>query len=251
LFFLFSVAVPLPVIAQELDPQTSKQLWANLILARPKSDRLYFEYDIEAARQVSGGAPWRSLYGTGLVEFYPNNFIDLTGELVTGFTQQRQEEESFEATVRLGFRLHLIAQLFNSPLITKIRPERMSGKKFSIANLVRLEQRSFHYSGDRQSTSDSRFRNRVELKLAINEPNLATDGVWYLTGDAEWFVPLEDNEASERFATKFRLRAGIGYRYSYKWRFEIRAMRDTARQTLLGEIDVDALMLDLRVKWFF
>jgi hypothetical protein len=127
----------------------------------------------------------------------------------------------------------------------------MSGKKFSIANLVRLEQRSFHYSGDRQSTSDSRFRNRVELKLAINEPNLATDGVWYLTGDAEWFVPLEDNEASERFATKFRLRAGIGYRYSYKWRFEIRAIRDTARQTLLGDIDVDALMLDLRVKWFF
>ena len=78
--------------AEESSAATSKQIWANFIVSRPKSEKLYFEYDIEGARQVSGGEPWRYIYGTGLVEYYPSNFIDLTGELTTGFTQQSAQE---------------------------------------------------------------------------------------------------------------------------------------------------------------
>jgi len=33
-------------------------------------------------------------------------------------------------------------------------------------------------------------------------------------------------------------------------RFKILAMRDEARETLEGEIEVEAYMLDLRLKWF-
>jgi hypothetical protein len=236
--------------AEEPSPSTSKQIWANFIISRPKSEKLYFEYDIEGARQVSGGEPWRYIYGTGLLEYYPSRWVDLTGELTTGFTQQSAEENSFEATVRLGVRLHLLTQIFNSPLVTKIRPERMSGKKIGIALLSRVERRNFWYSGDRPSSSDVRWRNRLEFKIALNKSNLATDGVWYLMADAEWFVPLSDDEAPERFATKRRYRAGLGYRRSYQWRFEALAMRDETRETLEGEVDVEALMLDLRIKWF-
>lgn len=187
----------------------------------------------------------------GLVEYYPSAWFDLTGELTTGFTRQSAEEDSFEATVRLGVRLHLINQIFNSSLIKEIRPERMSGRRISIANLARIEQRNFWYTGDRPSSSDARFRNRVELKFAFNKSNLATDGVWYLMADVEWFVPLGDDDAPERFATKRRYRAGVGYRRSYQWRFELLAMRDDTRETPLSEGKVDALMLDLRAKWFF
>lgn len=243
---------PDAALAQDAAEDASKQIWANLILSRPKSEKLYLEYDIEGARQVSGGEPWSYLYGTGLVEYYPNGFIDLTGELSTGFTRQTSEENSFEATVRLGARLHLITQIFNSPFIEEIRPERMSGKKFSIANLARFEFRNFWYSGDRPSSSDIRFRNRIEFKLALNESSLAEDGVWYLIADTEWFVPMNDeDQAAERFATKRRIRAGIGFRQSYEWRFEFLAMRDTVRDTLEGDIELDANILDLRVKWFF
>ena len=236
--------------AQESSLETSKQIWANLILSRPKSEKLYFEYDIEGARQVSGGEPWRYLYGTGLAEYYPSDFLDLTAELSTGYTQMSRDEDSFEATVRLGVRLHLITQIFNSSLIKEIRPERMSGKKVGISFLSRIERRNFWYTGDRPSSDDLRWRNRLEFKLALNEPNLSTDGVWYTMADGEYFIPVGDDKASERFATKFRLRLGLGYRHSYKWRFEVVAMRDEAKESLEDEIEVDAYILDLRLKWF-
>ena len=251
LWFVVSLILPVSLSAQETDPEVSEQLWANLVLSFPRSEKLYLEYDIEAARQVSGGEPWRYLYGTGLVEYYPNGFIDLTGELSTGFTQQSAAENSFEVTARVGFRLHLLNQIFNSSWFKAHRPERMSGSKFGIANYARIEQRNFTYTGQRPSSHDFRFRNRIELKLALNEPNLATDGVWYVMADAEWFVPMSTEEAPERFAKKFRARAGVGYRRSYKWRFELVAMKDDARDTLEEEFEVEALMLNFRAKWYF
>jgi len=49
---------------------------------------------IVAACLLAGTAdPWKYLYGTGLVEYYPSRFIDLTGELVTGFTEQDSEQD--------------------------------------------------------------------------------------------------------------------------------------------------------------
>jgi hypothetical protein len=238
------------LMAQESEPETSKQLWANFILSRPKSEHLYFEYDIEGARQVSGGDPWRYIYGTGLVEYYPNGWVDLTGELTTGFTKQSAEEDSFEATVRLGIRLHLINQIFNSSFVTEIRPERMSGKKVNLSLLSRIERRNFWYNGNRPSSDDLRWRNRIEFKFAINKPNFSTDGVWYLMADAEYFSYIGDDKPPERFASKRRIRLGLGYRHSYEWRFEVLAMRDEAKETLEDEIEVDAYMLDLRLKWF-
>jgi hypothetical protein len=47
-------------------------------------------------------------------------------------------------------------------------------------------------------------------------------------------------------------RLGLGFRRSYQWRFEALAMRDETRETLDDEeVDIEALMLDLRIKWFF
>jgi AcrR family transcriptional regulator len=52
--------------------------------------------------------------------------------------------------------------------ITEIRPERMSGKKINLSFLSRIERRNFWYNGDRPSSDDLRWRNRLELKFAIN-----------------------------------------------------------------------------------
>jgi hypothetical protein len=239
--------------AQETSSEASDQLWLNFILGRPVSEKFYVEYDFEAATQVSGGGdPWRYLYGTGLFEHYPNGFVDLTGELVTGFTKQDSQEDSFEATVRLGLRLHLIDQIFNSSLVKEYRPERMSGKRLGISNLARLEYRNFWYNGDRPFENELRFRNRIEFKLALNRPTLASDRLWYLITDAEWFIPLSDkDEVSERFATKRRIRLGLGFRQSYEFRYELIVMRDKARDTLEGDVEVDANIIDFRFKWFF
>jgi len=251
LAFLWAVTAAFPLNAQEPPQDASRQIWANLILARPTSQKLYLEYDIEGAYEVSDEDPFKSLFGTGLVEYYPKPWLDLTGELVTGFSWLSAEENSFEASVRLGARFHLGNSVFWAWLPEKNRPEILPKKRYSAGVLLRLEHRNFWYSTDRPSTADLRFRVRPEVKLALNKPNLATDGVWFLVADWEWFVPLGNDEAAERFATKGRARFGIGYRHSYAWRFDILAMRDEARETLEDAIAVEAYMIDLRVKWYF
>ena len=245
-------SAPSTLLAQDSQDDSSTQLWTNYILSFPRTEKLYLEMDIETAHQVSGGEPWHYLYGTGMVEYYPNKFIDLTGELLSGYTYQTSDEDSFETSVRLGGRLHLLTQIFrSSSFLKKTRPERLPASRVGIANLARLELRNFWYSGDRPSSHDLRFRDRVEFKFAINKKNLAKDGVWYLMADAEWFVNLSGDETAERFATKFRARAGLGYRLGYKWRFEALAQLDEARDTLEEELKVDAYVINLRVKMFF
>lgn len=249
--FLLLYGSPSVLVGQETSGDTSRQIWANYIVGLPQSEKLYLEVDAEVARQVSGSSnPWGYIYGTGLAEYYPNKWIDLTGELVTGYTKQDRDENSVEATVRLGIRFHFLKQIYSSNYLKRWRPERLSGSRVSFANLARIEQRNFWYSGKLPNSQDLRFRNRIELKLALNRESLGEDGVWYLIADQEWFVPLNDNEAPERFATKTRTRLGLGYRRSYQWRFDALAMRDDTRDTLEGEIRTDALMIDLRLHWY-
>ena len=71
---------------------TSNQLWVNLTFDWPMSERLLLELDLEPKWQVSGsGDPWGTLDGTGLVEYYPNHWLDLTGEQIVGFTRQNED----------------------------------------------------------------------------------------------------------------------------------------------------------------
>ena len=62
---------------------------------------------------------------------------------------------------------------------------------------------------------------------------------------------MSGEEAAERFATKRRLRLGLGYRFDYETRIELLLMRDHARDTREGDVSVDANMIDIRMKLFF
>ena len=250
-FLLVLIILPAHRVIAEEASETSTQLWVNFMLGRPVNDQFYVEYDIEAAGAIDEAEPWKYLYGTGLAEYYPNQWVDLTGELVTGVTKQTSAEDSAELATRLGIRLHLVRQIFATGFLNKYRPERFSEKRFTIANLARLEFRKFWYTGDRDDETEVRFRNRLETKFALNESNLNSDGVIYLLADVEFFVPLSDEEVAERFATTRRLRLGLGYRFSYKWRFETLYMQDNAKDTIESDINVDARMIDLRFRRFF
>jgi hypothetical protein len=173
--------------------------------ARPGA-ALYYELDLEPKSQVSGGEPWRNIDATPLVEFYPNSFLELTGEVTVGRTRQGSEEKSWELTPRIGVRFHLFERVWD-----EIHPERLPLARLYFANLSRIEYRNLWYSGDRPSSHETRFRNRTEFKLAINNPRLSVDDTWYLFMDVEFFVPLGD-DVPERFATKRRFRGGFGYR---------------------------------------
>jgi hypothetical protein len=226
--------------------RTSKQLWANLTLGHPRSERLYFELDFEPKIQLSGEEKWRNFDVTPLVEFYPADWLDFTAEATVGFTHQLSGLNTFEVTPRIGVRVHLFQQAMDH----LPRPERLPVSRLSLGNLLRLEARNSWYSGARESSHAWRLRNRAEAKLALNHDSLSQDRTLYLIADAEFYFPLGD-ELPERFSTKFRGRAGLGYRIDYRMRLQFLYVRYGSRSTLEEDFEKDADIFDFRLKIFF
>jgi len=223
----------------------SSQWWGNVILSYPKSEKLYFELDFEPKLTLSGDVTWRNLDTTPLVEYYLNKWIDLTGEVVIGFTKQSNDTRSFELSPRIGIRIHFLENITD-----QLRPERLPRRRVTLASLLRIEYRNLAYSGDMESEHEWRLRNRFEFKLPINNINLAIDRTLYIMADYEAYIPL-GNEVAESFATKGRLRAGLGYRKNYKWRIELLYIRDWAKDTIEEKGQVSIHAIDLRLKIFF
>jgi hypothetical protein len=237
-----------PASAQE---ETSTQLWFSTVLGRQKSESLYMEVEIQPKTQISGGEHWRNIDATWNVEYYPNKWFDLTCELVTGYTENINDLNSFEVTPRPGLRLHLAVQTVSEiDRRQKLLTERMPLQRFHFATWLRLEQRNFFYSGDRESSHEWRFRVRPEFKVALNNPSLGDDGTLYGRGDVEFFWPLT-KDVPERFVNKFRFRIGPGYRIDYGHRVELMFMYDRNRESSLVGFKEDAFMLDLRLTFLF
>ena len=94
-----------------------------------------------------------------------------------------------------------------------------------------------------------RVRNRLEFLVPLNKERLSDDGARYLLADWEWFAPVD--EPNERFANKQRIRAGLGYRRSFKWRFEFLYMWTRSRNTIDEGFSTSDNIIDLRVKRVF
>lgn len=85
--------------------------------------------------------------------------------------------------------------------------------------------------------------------MPLNKERLTDDGARYLVSDWEWFIPLSDQE--ERFANKQRIRAGLGYRRSFKWRFEAIYIWTRSRNSLEDGFNTSGNMINVRVKRVF
>jgi hypothetical protein len=224
--------------------ETSGQLWGNVVLDFPAGDGLLFELDIEPKVQYSGSETWRAFDLTPAAEFPLNRWIELVGEAGIGKTRQSNAVTSKELTPRAGIRFHFLNNL------RTMLPGRHRLGRVGIANLSRVEWRNLWYSDGTPSSHESRFRNRIELTTGINHRDLSIDKTLYLVVDYEIFVPLSD-DVPERFATKRRTRAGLGYRRDRKYRFEALYIRDGTRETEEGSFGASANIVDFRLKIFF
>jgi len=122
--------------------------------------------------------------------------------------------------------------------------------RVGVANFSRFEYRSLWYSDDTPTSHETRFRNRLELKVGLNHAEMSLDKTYYFSTDFEFFVPLSGN-VPERFASKHRTRVGLGYRRDSRWRFEVLYIRDQTRQTEEGSFATAADIIDFRFKRFF
>jgi hypothetical protein len=141
-------------------------------------------------------------------------------------------------------------------VFSRDRPVRVLGReqhptrRVVVCDLVRVESRNFIYSGAQEGSDSSwRLRNRLEFLAPINKAKLTDDRARYVLADWEWFVPLQDQE--ERFANKQRIRAGLGYRRSFQWRFEALYIWTRSRNTIEDDFATSDNLIDIRVKRLF
>jgi len=240
--------VAMLICAPVVSAQTTTQLWGNLTFDWVKSERLAYELEVEP--KVLLGAPegepgWRNLDMTPNVEFAARRWLDLVAEATVGRTVQTDDLSSTELTPRLGVRFHLFSRTQKFRVI-----EQAPLRRLVVRDLLRVESRNFFYSGgDEESESTFRLRNRLEVLLPLNRARITDDGARYWLADWEWFIPLDD--PNERFANRQRIRAGIGYRRSFQWRYEFVYMWTRSRDAIGEGFSTTENIINIRVKRVF
>jgi hypothetical protein len=158
-----------------------------------------------------------------------------------GGTEQSNDLNSTEVTPRIGLRLHLLSNLRQA-----IVKERQPKRRLVLRDLARVEWRNLYYSTDKPDSSTVRFRNRFETLWSINRQRITDDGAAYLSADWERFIPVD--EPAERFANRQRIRAGLGYRRTFAWRFEAMYVWNRSRNTLGEPFTTTDHAIDLTMK---
>jgi hypothetical protein len=234
--------------------QSNFQLWGNVTFGWVKSERLAYELDFEPKVLVSapaGDPAWRNLDVTPNVEFAARSWLDLIAELPFGYTKQTDHLNTLELTGRGGVRFHLLSR--NVPTQVKgARPVRElpPARRIVLRDRLLVEQRNYFYTGAGSGSDSSvRFRNRLEFLAPLNKEKISSDGARYILADWEWFVPL--GEPDERFASRQRIRAGLGYRRSFAWRFEVLYIWDRSRNTIGEGFTTSDNVIDIRFKRVF
>jgi uncharacterized protein DUF2490 len=192
-------------------------MWADFDLRWVKTDQLTFGLQVEPkmlVSKVSSDPGWATVDVTPSVEITRGNWIDVLGEVLIARTKQTDNVDSTEFTPRLGFRFHLLSNLRD--ILFK---ERQPARRLVVRDLVRFEWRNLYYSAGAPNSSAFRVRDRFELEFPINRPRVTDDGAIYAMSDAEWFR-TPSNPPNERYASKKRVRAGVGQRFSRAWRVE-------------------------------
>lgn len=197
--FLLPFIFPLASFAQS----PSEQIWNEYMLNLPFGN----VYNIEFAATYSTvleQPKWRSLDVQVTPEYSLSQHVDLMAAVFAGKTFQNQALTTAEVREMLGARFHFTP---NRRVLTRL--------------LVRFEQRNQRDEETDLWSHSTRTRLRAETITPLNKKTMfAGDKLWYMILDAETFLVL-DQDVEERFANRFRLRAGVGYRLNYNLRFEL------------------------------
>lgn len=219
--------LPLTVPAQT----TNNQLWAEYMLNYPFAN----SWNVEVAGTYSTlleEPRWESFDLQITPEYSLTQNFDFTGAVLFNRTRQYQALSSSEFRWMLGTRIHLTP---NRRILTRL--------------FLRYEHRSMYYSETDSRQESQRARLRVESLTPLNRKSMFEDKLAYLVADVEFFYDI-DKQVSERFANRYRLRFGPGYRLSYTWRFEFLYTLQQSRNTITGGYESTDNLFRIRVKHY-
>lgn len=221
LFVLFTVSVY---------SQTNEQLWIEYMLNYPFANNWNLENSVTYST-LMGTPKWRAYDYSAALERSVTNHIDLIAQGIVSYTKQTDNKSTLELRPILGTRLHVTP---NSRIQTRL--------------LLRLEQRNFKNLETQEWSKVYRPRARVEAIIPINKKSYFEDKLWYAITDVEWLFVVEDVE--ERFANRFRLRLGGGYRVHYGLRLEFLYMLQESKNTIEDNFVTSDNIFRFRVKHY-
>lgn len=210
IFFIFFTAFAYATNAQNVD----EQMWFEYMLNYPFANT----YNVEGAFTYSttlSDPRWRAFDFQVTPEVSITRNIDLSTSLLGSSTFQNDTLQTFELRPAFGARFHFT-----------------QNKRIQTRLFVRFEQRHLKDLESGDWFKSNRTRARIETLIPINGSTMFSgDKLWYGILDAEWFFVL-DNDVAERFANRFRMRAGIGYRLNYNLRFEFVFTNQQSKQAI-------------------
>jgi hypothetical protein len=242
LIWLCALAILLVPASARAQPDT--QLWAEFTLQWIKSHRITYSVDFEPKVLLwapAGDPDWAAIDVTPKFDYTLNSWATVGSEFLVGWTKQDNDVNTLEITPRVDLQLHLLGNILD-----EVEKEKRPKRRVVVGALVRLEFRNLYYSDDTPKAFTLRLRNRVEMQVALTRPRITDNGVTYALTDMEWFWTVDDPK--ERYASKERFRAGIGYRHSFRWRYEALYILNRSRKSKDASFTASDNIIDITAK---
>jgi hypothetical protein len=218
----------LPIDLRAQSPNT--QLWYEVMMNYPFAN----SFNIENAFVYSTlleSPRWKAFDYSPTLEYSLSNSFDLITGATFSYTNQTDNYNTFEIRPMLGTRWHITTRR----ILTRLQ--------------IRLEQRNFKNLETKEWETTYRPRIRTELLIPINKKTYYEDRLLYGILDAEALFAVE-GDVEERFANRFRLRIGLGYRLNYNSRFEFIYMNQQSKSGIDEDFESSDNIFRFRINTF-
>ncbi|HEX6223598.1 MAG TPA: DUF2490 domain-containing protein [Chryseolinea sp.] len=210
---------------------SSTQLWGEYMLNYSFANSFNLE-NAFVYSTILESPRWQSLEYAPTLEYSLDANFDFSFGLTLSYTNQTEDYNTFEVRPVLGSRIHLTP---NKRILTRV--------------YVRMENRNIKNLETDEWESTWRPRIRSEFLIPINKKSYYEDQLWYAIADAEWFFATDD-DLDERFANRFRVRLGIGYRLDYGSRLEFIYMHQESKNGITDDVYTRDSIFRFRYKHF-
>ena len=233
--FVLVVSLLLSVFFSKQSRSQDVQTWYDYYLIKPIGEQFEFELNpgFDKLMQKDG---WGDFYLCNTLSFQPANWYLADGSLELHYTYDPLAQNMTEVRVFIGSRFNF------TRYIDKINLQ-------SPYAYVRIEQRFLGYPEDGTTDRKKRIRARIGGRFLLNNDNL-TDGTFYLPFYFEYFFNFE-GDAYERFASRNRIVAGLGYAFNSRWRTELMYYGQRSRHSYEDNFEKTDVIFQLNVKYYW
>ena len=216
---LFVVLLSQIGFLQDASGQTTNdvQSWNALVTDWNFATNWLAEVELDYNKLLSDGPVWREYAMQPSVEYYPSNNFDLFAGVYLTDTKQNETHDTKEIRPLIGFRWNII------------KPE----KRVFLRLQTKYEYRYFTSTEDEPKNA-GRLRIRIDLFVPITQKSYNNDKDLYALIWSEAYINFE-NGIEEKYQSTFRQYLGLGYRFTYRWRFEMTYVFQAARNSISDE----------------